>query len=97
MPSKGNPFVRGNLYIAFHVKFPESLPPHVIQQLKQLLPEPTPREDEQYDREVVEEHHMEAADLRHFGKGGAAVGSDSYDSDGEDGQNGARAVQCNQS
>ena len=94
MPSHGNPFVRGNLYIAFHVKFPKTLPPEILQQLKQILPDADI--DEEYDPEHVEEHFMDAADLRHFGKGGAAVaGNSEYDSDAE--QQGGGGVQCQQS
>lgn len=93
MPSYGNPFVRGSLYIAFHVKFPKSLPEDVVKKLKDLLPDADL--DEDFDPDKVEEHFMEQADLRHFGKGGAASnGNREYDSDDEDGQQG---VQCQQS
>jgi DnaJ homolog subfamily A member 2 len=97
MPSKGNPFVKGNLYIAFHVKFPQSLPASTMAQLKQLLPEPTSAQDLAYDKEHTEEHFMEMADLRHFGKGGAAAHSDNYDSDDEEGGARGQGVQCQQS
>ncbi|KAL7464685.1 hypothetical protein ACHAXS_005027 [Conticribra weissflogii] len=95
MPSKGNPFVRGNLYVMFRVKFPEDneLPANVIQQLKKLLPEPD--EPEEYDPMEVEEVHLNHADLKSFGKGGAHnTSSEAHDSDDEDG---ARPVQCQQS
>ena len=92
MPSLGNPFVKGNLYIAFHVKFPKTLEADVVKQLKSLLPDANL--DEEYDPEQVEEHFMEFADLRHFGKGGAAMSGSEYDSDEEGGQQG---VQCQQS
>jgi DnaJ homolog subfamily A member 2 len=93
MPSLGNPFIKGHLYIAFHVKFPNSLTPEVITQLNRLLPDADLQEE--YDPEHVEEHYMDEADLRHFGKGGAAARSDEYDSDDE--QGGQQAVQCQQS
>merc|ERR1712157_588300 len=94
MPSKGNPFVKGNLYIAFHVKFPKTLDPKVIKLLKEILPDDS-MEDEEYDPEEVEEHFMDFADLRHFGKGGAAeLGNNEYDSDEE---GGGQGVQCQQS
>jgi DnaJ homolog subfamily A member 2 len=92
MPSYGNPFVRGNLYIAFHVQFPKKLDEPVIQQLRQILPQADV--EEEYDPHEVEEHFMEFADLRHFGKGGAATESNEYDSDNEGGHQG---VQCQQS
>lgn len=91
MPSRGNPFVRGNLYIAFHVKFPTNLDKKTTQQLKKLLPDADI--DPEYDPNEVEEHFMDIADLRHFGKGGAAVDNNEYDSDEEGGQ----GVQCQQS
>jgi DnaJ family protein A protein 2 len=91
MPSRGNPFVKGNLYVLFHVKFPTQLDPEIAAKLKELLPEPN--EEEPYDPMEVEEHFMESADLRHFGKGGAADTTSEYDSDDEQGQ----GVQCQQS
>lgn len=95
MPSKGNPFVRGNLYVMFRVKFPEDneLPANVLAELKKLLPEPDVPEE--YDPMEVEEVHLNTADLRSFGKGGAnQSSSEAHDSDDEDG---ARPVQCQQS
>ena len=92
MPSLGNPFVRGHLYVAFHVKFPPSLPPDVVEKLRELLPGADMPEE--YDADAVEEHFMDEADLRHFGKGGAAMQNSEYDSDDE---KGAQGVQCQQS
>lgn len=93
MPSKGNPFVKGNLYVMFRVKFPEdsSLPANVVAELKKLLPEPDV--EEEYDLMEVEAVHLNPADIRSFGKGGAAMNTDEYDSDDE----GAQPVQCQQS
>lgn len=93
MPSHGNPFVRGNLYVAFQITFPDELDPKVIETLRQILPGADMPED--YDPEEVEECLMEEADLRHFGKGGAASRENEYDEDDEDGQQGG--VQCQQS
>jgi DnaJ family protein A protein 2 len=93
MPSHGNPFVRGNLYVAFQITFPQELDPKVIETLRQILPGADMPED--YDPEDVEECLMEEADLRHFGKGGAASRENEYDEDEEDGQQGG--VQCQQS
>lgn len=93
MPSHGNPFVKGNLYVMFRVEFPDSLPPDVIAQLKQILPEPDMEID--YDPDEVEEAHLDMADLRQFGKGGAHSSESAYDSD--DGEGGGQPVQCQQS
>lgn len=95
MPSKGNPFVRGNLYVMFRIQFPESdtLAPEVVEQLKKLLPKPDVPEE--YDPMEVEEVHLNEADLRSFGKGGAhATSNEAHDSDEE---GGAQPVQCQQS
>jgi DnaJ family protein A protein 2 len=90
MPSQGNPFVRGNLYIAFHILFPKTLPVDIIRQLRQLLPD---ADIEDYDPTVAEEHYTEFANLRHYGQGGAAMVNAGDDSDDEDQQ----GVQCQQS
>jgi DnaJ family protein A protein 2 len=91
MPSRGNPFVKGSLYVAFHIEFPQSLKKDVVDKLRDLLPDANMEED--YDVSEAEEHFMAEADLRHFGKGGAEL-SNEYDSDNEDGRQG---VQCQQS
>jgi len=95
MPSKGNPFVKGNLFIMFKVRFPEDndLHANVIAELKKLLPEAD--EPEEYEAMEVEEVHMKNGDLRSFGKGGAShSGNGAHDSDDE---GGAQPVQCQQS
>jgi DnaJ family protein A protein 2 len=91
MPSLGNPFVKGDLYIAFHIAFPKTLPVDVVDKLRDLLPDANMQEE--YDADEVEELFMEDADIRHFGKGGAEVRDNEYDSDDE----GAGGVQCQQS
>lgn len=40
MPVHGRPYEKGNLYIRFSVKFPESLSSEEVQQLRQVLPAP---------------------------------------------------------
>jgi len=91
MPSKGNPFVKGSLYVAFHINFPKTLSQDQIDSLRDILPDANMEED--YDPEEVEEHFLVQADLRNLGKGGAAM-DDEYDSDDEGGQ---QNVQCQQS
>jgi len=94
MPSLGNPFVKGNLYIIFRVTFPNDneLSAEQIKVLKEILPDP--EMEVEYNEDEVEEVHMTPADLRHFGKGGAETsGNAEYDSDDE----GADRVQCQQS
>ena len=93
MPSQGNPFVKGNLYIAFHVKFPTTLDADVISAIRKLLPDADI--EEEYDPEEVDEYFMDEADLKHFGKGGAVSSNNEYDSDEEGG--GPQPVQCQQS
>jgi len=86
MPSKGNPFVRGNLYVMFRVEFPNDneLPKNVVDELRKLLPGVD--EPEEYDPMEVEEVTLTTADLRTFGKGGATNhGNEAHDSDDEEG------------
>lgn len=97
LPSIGNPFVKGDLYILFRVQFPTDgqLSEEKINALKALLPDPCKMNDKEVDDEV-EVVHMDAADLKHLGKGGAEMqGDKAYDSD-EEGA-GGQPVQCQQS
>mmetsp|Transcript_14494 Transcript_14494/g.21305 ORF Transcript_14494/g.21305 Transcript_14494/m.21305 type:complete len:411 (-) Transcript_14494:215-1447(-) len=92
MPSLGNPFVKGNLYIAFYIAFPDELSEEAVATIKKVLPGADMAPE--YDPETVEECYMDPADLRHFGKGGAVSHQSEYDSDDEDAGPG---VQCQQS
>lgn len=92
MPSHGNPFVKGNLYVAFQICFPDELSAETVAALKKLLPGADMPED--YDPEVVEECFMDRGDLKHFGKGGAVSMDNEYD---EDDDEGGQGVQCQQS
>ena len=92
MPSKGNPFVKGNLYVLFTVDFPKDgeLSEDTLNILKKTLP--NPKMDLNYDENEVEVCHLDGGDVKNFGKGGAAIVDD--ESDGEDGQ---QNVECRQS
>ena len=94
MPSYGNPFVKGDLYVLFRVTFPNdgSLSPDALKILKEVLPDPDT--EIEYDAEEVEEVYLDHTDVTHFGKGGAVAHNDAYDSDDEQGGQG---VQCQQS
>jgi len=94
MPSPGNPFVKGNLYVLFRVEFPRDgeMSKKTIYQLKKLLPKPCM--DLDYDEEETEVVHLEAGDVKNFGKGGAASHDNNYDSDEEENPG---QVQCQQS
>jgi len=96
MPSRGNPFVRGNLYILFQVKFPtdNALTPNTLELLKKILPDAdpvyVPPDD---DEDHVEEVFMQDANVKTFGTGGATLHDNAYDSD----EGGDQNVQCQQS
>jgi len=94
MPSHGNPFVKGNLYVLFRVEFPRDgeLSKKAIYQLKKLLP--SPAMELSYDLEEVEVVHLQTADVKNFGKGGATASDSNYDSDEGEGPG---QVQCQQS
>jgi DnaJ family protein A protein 2 len=96
MPSKGNPFVKGNLYVLFRVEFPNDgeLDDATISTLKKTLP--NPMMELEYNEEEVEICHLDSADVKNFGKGGAAVQDDGYDSDDGEGS-GPGNVECRQS
>jgi len=97
MPSLGNPFVKGNLYVVFRVDFPDDgdLDDTAVQALKKLLPGPSM--DVEYDEETAEIVHLDVADVKNFGKGGVQNHDSAYDSDDEEGAGGPQGVQCQQS
>merc|ERR1712115_291378 len=74
MPSHGNPFVKGNLYVLFAVEFPSdgSLDESVVEALRKLLPKPSQNStaDVDMDAETTEVVHLDAGDIKLFGKGG---------------------------
>ena len=94
MPSRGNPFVKGNLYVLFTVEFPEDgeLSSEARDALRKHLPGPSM--EIEYDEETAEVVHLDAADVKNFGKGGIQSQDTAYDSDEDDGPQG---VQCQQS
>jgi len=95
MPSKGNPFVKGNLYIVFHIEFPQSLNKETVEALRTILPDPNTENDD-YDPMEVEEQFLVEANCSDFGTGGDVAMSDAaYDTDDE--TNGRQNVQCQQS
>ncbi|GMI18103.1 hypothetical protein TrLO_g1525 [Triparma laevis f. longispina] len=98
MPSHGNPFVKGKLYVLFRVEFPSDgdMDDATTTALKKLLPNPCM--DIDYDEEKVEEVALESADVKSFGKGGAAgVGGGAYDEDSDNEGGPGQGVQCQQS
>lgn len=96
MPSHGNPFIKGNLYVLFRVEFPSDgdLSKKAVKELRKLLPRPAM--DVEYDEDKVEVVHLEQADVKNFGKGGAASRENEHDSDDEE-EGGPGQVQCQQS
>ncbi|GMI39360.1 hypothetical protein TrCOL_g9501 [Triparma columacea] len=98
MPSHGNPFVKGKLFVLFRVDFPTDgeLDAEVISSLKKLLPNPCM--DIDVDEDEVEHVSLETANVKQFGKGGAAGhGGSAYDDDSDDDGRGGQGVQCQQS
>lgn len=95
MPSHGNPFVKGNLYVLFTVEFPDDgdLNDDQVDALKKILPGTAMSVE--YDPEKAEVAHLDPGDVKNFGKGGVSGHGSAYDSDDEVG--GPQQVQCNQS
>jgi len=96
MPSHGNPFVKGNLYVLFAVEFPSDneMDQATVQALKGLLPNPSVPVE--YDEDEAEVAHLDEGDVKSFGKGGATSHENNYDSDDDEGA-GPGNVQCQQS
>mmetsp|Transcript_23706 Transcript_23706/g.36612 ORF Transcript_23706/g.36612 Transcript_23706/m.36612 type:complete len:420 (+) Transcript_23706:139-1398(+) len=94
MPSLGQPFVKGDLYVLFTVQFPTTgeMDADTISKLKTLLPGASSMvEDENEEAEI---HHLDEANVTNFGKGGVQNPDTAYDSD----ESGAgQGVQCQQS
>jgi DnaJ homolog subfamily A member 2 len=96
MPSIGNPFVRGDLYVLFTVEFPKDgeLDAATVATLKKALP--NPGMEVEYDKDTAEVVHLEKGDVKSFGKGGVAASDMAYDEDDDEG-GGQQPVQCQQS
>lgn len=92
-PLHGNPFVKGNLFIKFTVKFPESLTAQQAQVLKSVLPSESGPLDITDDMEIC---HLDEVDIRSLGQSGAGGHGAAYDSDEDDGRPGQAGVQCAQ-
>jgi DnaJ family protein A protein 2 len=94
MPSKGNPFVKGDLYVLFRVEFPDDgdLDEKTVNVLRKTLPKEAMSLD--YDVDEAEIVHLDMANVKNFGKGGSEAANDAYDSDDDDGQ---QNVECRQS
>ncbi|CAB1120802.1 HSP40 [Ectocarpus sp. CCAP 1310/34] len=91
MPTIGNPFVKGRLFVIFKVTFPSTLSPEAVDLLQKVLP-PAPVTD--FDGEE-EESMLERVDLSTFGQTHAHEMNDGSDDDraGPGGPGGER-VQC---
>mmetsp|Transcript_23729 Transcript_23729/g.55317 ORF Transcript_23729/g.55317 Transcript_23729/m.55317 type:complete len:96 (-) Transcript_23729:1715-2002(-) len=83
MPSLGNPFVKGDLYVIFRVAFPKDgdLGEDAIAALQTALPGPSTSVAAEYDEETAEVCHLEHANVRNFGKGGVQSSDSVYDED----------------
>lgn len=101
MPSHGNPFVKGNLYVLFKIDFPADgeLDDKTIKQLKKLLPKTTENTtmDVDLDAETTEVVHLEYANVASFGKGGVSHHGDAAHDSDDDEEGGPQPVQCQQS
>jgi DnaJ homolog subfamily A member 2 len=97
MPSQGNPFVKGGLYVLFTVEFPKDgeLSDVAVQAIRAALPGPSM--EVEYNEDTADICNLEEADVRLFGKGGVQDQDSAYDSDGEGGSGGPQAVNCQQS
>jgi|EP00193_Tetraselmis_chui_P016712 DnaJ family protein A protein 2 len=98
MPLKSNPYLKGNLYVEFIVKFPVSheLPAPALKVLRDCLP---PGDGMDEDLDTVEECHHHAVDIEEElqrRKRDHQQGHNAYDSDEEGAGGGGQRVQCAQ-
>jgi DnaJ homolog subfamily A member 2 len=93
MPTHGNPFVKGRMFLLFKVNFPKTLPANIVKQLAAALPAgPAPQLSEE-----DEECNMKDIDISQFGANESSRGRNAYDEDDEEeGRGGAQQVQCGQ-
>ncbi|KAH0479976.1 MAG: uncharacterized protein KVP18_003262 [Porospora cf. gigantea A] len=89
MPSKANPFVKGDLYIKFVVVLPRSIPPAAIKELHRILPGPAPLSINENDPDLEICHLMEKEMNQD------SHGRPSYEEDEERGHP-QQGVQCSQ-
>jgi DnaJ family protein A protein 2 len=90
MPTHGNIFVKGGLFIHFTVKFPKTLPPSVTKSIKALLPSPPAPELNGEE----EECSMADADIARFGQ--TSDGRSALRDDEDDEARTGGKVQCGQ-
>ncbi|KAL3149322.1 hypothetical protein ABBQ32_002130 [Trebouxia sp. C0010 RCD-2024] len=102
MPVHGRPYEKGNLYIRFSVKFPESLSSEEVQHLRQVLPAPpqpqapmSEDEPEQVHMRPINDMEDELKQRRQYTRN---TSNEAYDSDSEEegGGRGGQRVQCAQ-
>jgi DnaJ family protein A protein 2 len=93
MPTHGNPFVKGRMFLLFKVQFPKTLSVASTKALAQVLPAgPAPMLSDE-----DEECSMRDVDISQFGANESRDGRSAYDEDDEDeGRGGAQHVQCGQ-
>jgi DnaJ family protein A protein 2 len=93
MPTHGNPFVKGKLFLLFKVTFPKTLPLGTVKALKEALPPARAPMLSDEDEECT----MRDVDISQFGASEARGARNAYDEDDEDeGRGGAQSVQCGQ-
>lgn len=101
MPIHKRPFSRGRLFIVFRVEFPDKLTDPQVTALRAALPGDVSNSQmpkEHAEGEEYEENTFFDSTADQIGQiGASAAGGESYDSDEEGQQGGARPVQCQQS
>ncbi|KAK9803693.1 hypothetical protein WJX73_001266 [Symbiochloris irregularis] len=101
MPAHGRPFEKGNLYINFQVKFPDTLSPEIVSGLKSLLPGPSANGAMDVDDEHEEVHMREVSNIeeelrarRQYSKSHGEAYDSSDDEEGGGGR--GQRLQCAQ-
>lgn len=92
MPTQGNPFVKGRLFLLFKVTFPKELPKATVKQIKAALPAQAAPMLSDEDEECI----MRDVDISQFGANEQRGARSAYDEDDEDERGGPQQVQCGQ-
>merc|ERR1712217_30330 len=91
MPTFKDPFVYGNLFILFTIKFPDKLTPQNRKQIRKLLPPPSNAPPLSMGRERVESHVMTDVDpLQSYNcnRENMTVGGEAHDDDDDEADDG---------
>jgi len=93
MPTKGNPFDKGQLLVRFEIDMPESLTEEQLKVLAKVLPDPQ-RMEMDFNKDEAEECYLHNTAQRSDTSRGGSDPRHADDSDDEEGGGGGQRAQC---